>query len=180
MLAQYKKRTGKDLGIDAEKLREIATAVANGSIELEQKSKGWTMKHLFERGMELGEVLAKMRWVLLTPPEGSYYITCDNPVHMNEPTKGNTPKGFTFSEGMQLFFPLAPNRLLYGDFKGTKHETGTVKADMVATVNRRIIEQTSEQVYASYRSDALQKELDEVFKTRAPLIPTLPNDMLDK
>src|SRR6185437_1643543 len=107
------------LGVDAEKLREIATAIASGSIELEQMSKGWTMKHLFERGMELGEVLETMRWVLLSPPEGSYYVTSDNPVHLNEPTRRKTPKGFTFSRSMQLFFPLAPTRLLYGDFKGT-------------------------------------------------------------
>jgi len=79
---------------------------------------------------------------------------------------------------MRMFFPLSPERLLYLDFKKTQHESGSVVAHVVQRMNHRQMEQAHEHVFASFRSEELRAELEEVFKSRPPLVPEMPKDLL--
>jgi len=45
--------------------------------------------------------------------------------------------------------------------------------------NGNMLRHTHKEAYASYRSEALVPALDRRFREREPLIPKLPDDMLD-
>lgn len=100
-------------------------------------------------------------------------------MNLNDPAKAHGPKEFRFTIDMQMFVPLSPRVLLYGDFKGRIDGVGSISAAQVEIINQRQLEQAYEQVYASFRSDELQGLMEKVFREREPLIPSLPKGMLE-
>lgn len=177
-MKNYKRKTGKDLSDDPEKVASLAAAIADGTYALKQSSQSWRTRQMFERGLEIGLQIQSMRWEVLSGPAGVPFIMSDNPLVLNEPSKGDHPHGFKITAEMQMFFPLSPERFLYGDFKKTQHESGSVVAHVVQRMNHRQMEQAHEHVFASFRSEELRAELEEVFKSRPPLVPELPKDLL--
>lgn len=163
-----------------EQIEAAAQKIADGTTQLTQASKGWSIKNAFERGQILGDVLWQLPWGLLEAPQGEAFITSDNPIHIADPpAKESGPKGYRNTTAMQFVFPISPRYLLMGDFVNRRDGKAKLDEDRVAYFNVRHLEEAYEQVYASFQCDELQKLLDETFASRPALIQKPPPGMLD-
>jgi hypothetical protein len=180
MVAKLEEQSGTKSDVPIEKIEAIAASIADGTTELIQSSKGWSIKTAFERGEEFGNLLSQVPWGLLEAPEGWAFITSDNPLLSADPVaRDRGPKGFTFTKAFQFVFPISPKYLLMGDFVNRGDGKARLDAARVRYFNSRHVEEAYEQVFASFRSDKVQELVDKIFSGRQPLIRKLPPGMLD-
>jgi hypothetical protein len=180
LIQKVEEKEGEKLGVDIEALEKLLRDVADGKTELVQQSTGWNVKVMLERSVELGNIIEKMHWALFEATGGMAWITSDNPVQIADPpAKAAGPKGFKFSDKMQVIFPLSPRYMLLCDKADRKDEKAQAEPNQVSQSNRMLIERAFQEVYASFRSDVLKKDVDEIFAKREPVIPQLPQGMLD-
>jgi len=180
IVAQLEEERGKKFNVPIEPIESMATSIADGTTELIQSSKGWSIKTAFERAEEFGNVLSQVPWGLLEAPEGSAFITSDNPLHAADPVaRDRGPKGFKYTKAFQFVFPLSPKYLLMGDFVNKRDGKARLNAARVRYFNSRHVEEAYEQVFASFRSDKIQELLDKTFGQPKPLIRKLPPAILD-
>jgi hypothetical protein len=180
LVAEHERLTGEKLGV--EDVREALRAVAEGEVVLEQTSKAWSLKEIFERAEKLDATLEQMRWNLLRAPDGVSFITSDNPVLLVDPARANARRPKDYPEAtatMQLQFPISQKYLLIGGFMGPEGMVLEVSAELVKSFNENQIRRAHREVYASFRSDELQADIDRIFNEREALIPTLPEDIFD-
>jgi hypothetical protein len=140
------------------------------------------IKEMFENAEKYDDLFARMRWNLLEAPADEPFITSDNPVLLVDPARAaaKSPKDYKApSFAAQLQFPVSPRYKLIGDFRGPSQQVVPVTAARVRAHNANMLRHSHKDVYASYRSDALQRALERRFREREPLIPTLPDDVLD-
>jgi hypothetical protein len=164
--------------LDPAVVRQALQAVVDGSVRIEQTSKAWTIKEIFENAKALDALVSEMDWNLLKAPADTPFLTSDNPVIVFDPNRGSNPKGYKPSKNTQLHFPISPSYLLVGDFSGRNGLVVDVPAEMVAKFNENQILSANKEVYASVRSEALQRAVDELFKAKPPAVPDLPPDLL--
>lgn len=139
---------GDELAV--EQVREALQAVVDGNVIVEQTSKAWTIKQIFDRSQDIDELLASMDWNLLEAPSGEAFITSDNPVLITDPIgRARGPKGYRPSILTQLQFPVSPKYLLVGDFRGRPDRVVPVSVDLVTRFNENQIRHAHKEVYAS-------------------------------
>lgn len=169
--------------VEVEKARDAMQALADGNVVTEQTSKAWFIKEMFMNSEKYDALFVRMRWNLLEAPEDTPVITSDNSVLVIDPARAMvaSPRQYRSpSFAMQLQFPISPKYMLVGSFMGPNQIVQGVTAEQVRRYNENVIRRAHKDVYASYRSDAIQAEVDRVFKERDPLIPTLPDDVLNE
>lgn len=180
IVAQLEEDRGTKLSVPIEKIEAMAASIADGATELIQSSKAWSIKSAFERGEEFGNFLTQTSWGLLEAPEGSAFITSDNPLQSADPVaRDRGPKGFKFTKAFQFAFPLSPKYLLMGDFVNKRDGKAKLNAARVRYFNSRHVEEAYQQVFASFRSDKIQGLVDKTFSQRKTLIGKPPPGMLD-
>lgn len=168
--------------IDVEKVREAMHSLVDGDIVMTQTSKAWNIKEMFENADKYDALFARMRWNLLEGPAHEPFITSDNPVLLVDPARAaaRSPKEYRApSLAAQLQFPVSPQHMLVGDFRGPHLQVVPIRAAKFRGYNGNQLRHTDKEAYASYRSDALQRALNRRFQEREPLIPILPDDVLD-
>lgn len=179
MVSEIEAKSGEPLGPTVAEVEAIMTEIAEGKVALEQKSNLWSSMEAMKRGEELGLVIEKASWGLLEAPTGSSFITSDNPILMADPiAKAAGPKKFTFTEALQVLYPISPRYLLMADFRNKGDGQHLLSPEKVQHFNDQILAQAHEQVYASFGSDVLQQAMDKVFKERAPVIQKPPPGLL--
>ncbi len=180
IVAQLEEERGAKFDVPIEKIEAMAASIADGTTELVQSSKGWSIKTAFERGKEFGNLLNEVPWCLLEAPEGWAFITSDNPLLSVDPVaRDRGPKGFKFTQAFQFVFPISPKYLLMGDFVNRGDGKAKLDAARVRYFNSRHAEEAYEQVFASFRSDKVQELVDRIFSRRNPLVRKPPPGMLD-
>jgi hypothetical protein len=104
-LEKYEAETGDSVG-DYEQLRQF---ILGGNYEVSQKSAGYNLKMAFESGLEISELLeTDYEYDIWYAPQGSFFITCDNPVITIEPDGDGTAfvgTGFA-RKNTEVLFPL--------------------------------------------------------------------------
>jgi len=168
--------------IEVERVREAMQSLADGNIVMEQTSKAWNIKEMFENAQKYDNLFVRMRWNLLESPAGEPFITSDNAVLLVDPARAiaKSPKEYKApSFAAQLQFPVSPRYMLVGDFRGSNQKIVPMTATKVRGFNANMLRHSHKEAYASYRSDSLQRALDRRVREREPLIPTLPDDALD-
>lgn len=167
--------------LDVEQVRSAMQAVVDGNVIVEQKSKAWTIKQALGSSEQLDELIGSMNWNLFEASAGGAFITSDNPVVINDPLgRALGPKGYRPTRMTQLHFPVSSKYLLMGDFLGPSETVQQTSADRLAKYNHNQILSAHKEVYASFKSDELQAEVDRVFKAKPGLVPELPADLLKK
>jgi hypothetical protein len=180
IVAHLEEERGAKFGVPIEKIEAMAASIADGTTELVQSSKGWSIKTAFERGEEFGNLLNHVPWGLLEAPDGWAFITSDNPLLSVDPVaRDRGPKGFKFTKAFQFVFPISPKYMLMGDFVNRGDGKAKLDAARVRYFNSRHVEEAYEQVFASFRSEKVQELVDKIFSRRKPLIGRLPPGMLD-
>lgn len=113
IVADLEKERGKKFDLTIEQIEAVAQKIADGTTQLTQASKGWSIKNAFERGEILGDVLWQLSWGLLEAPEGEAFITSDNPIHIADPpAKASGPKGYRNTTAMQFVCKRSTNPVL--------------------------------------------------------------------
>jgi hypothetical protein len=158
---------------DAEK---FVSDMADGTIQLEQSGKGWTISHALEGGQRLAPMLTRMHWSLLEAPTAAPWVTSDNPVVLLEPFPIRPYKEL-YGPSLQMLFPVSPRFFLFGE-PTTKRpdDGGRVDARTVRQFNDEILSIAYREVYASFFSKKLQDRVNRVFGEREPLILQMPPD----
>ena len=174
-------KTGERIGIELASFEEFVRKIADGTVQMVQESKGWNMKHMLDMAVKSGDMFQRMHWGLLEAPAGEAFITSDNPVQIADPTaKARGPKGYKSSNQTRASFPLSPRLMLYLDFAERSDERVMISAESVRSTQRIQIENAYQEIYASFRSDALNAEVQRIFETRTPpeLTWKVPPDIL--
>lgn len=167
--------------LEVQQVRDALQAVVDGNVKVEQSSKAWTIKQIFEHSEAVDDLIASMHWNLLEAPEGHAFITSDNPVLITDPIgRMQGPKGYRPSRLTQFQFPVSPKYLLVGDFRGKPGRVVSMSPEFVAKFNENQIRHAHKELYASFKSDELQAQVDQTFKDRPSLVPELPADLLKK
>ena len=84
------------------------------------------------------------------------------------------PKGYRPTKMTQLHFPVSSKYLLMGDFLGPNETVQKASPDRLAKYSYNQIVSAHKEVYAPFKSDELQAEVDRVFKEKPPPVPELP------
>jgi hypothetical protein len=164
-----------------QQVRDAMQAVVDGNVKVEQTSKAWTIKQIFQNSDKVDDLIASMHWNLLEAPEGHAFITSDNPVILNDPLgRMLGPKGYSPSKFTEFQFPVSPTYLLVGNFKSEPGRVVPISPDLVAKFNENQIRHAHKEVYSSFQSDELQAQVDQIFEDRPSLVPELPTDLLKK
>lgn len=101
--------------------------------------------------------LIDRNWCFVSAPEGSDFITCDDPVVLawqDEERTGKYPPGHGL-QGTVLIFPMSPSLLLVGTFEEIP-TTHSYTPSQVTNANTMIARNSSNQIYArdgSFRLD---------------------------
>ncbi|HKW00004.1 MAG TPA: DUF4238 domain-containing protein [Vicinamibacterales bacterium] len=180
IIARYEAETGEKFPQDMATAENAVRKVIDGTIRIEQTSKGWTLRHLFELGLAFGDRFEKMRWALLEAPASTAFITSDNPVHVADPAAHvQGPKDFKGSTKMRMSFPLSPQFMLYGAFVSGPDERSMLTTAEVRETQDLQIAQAFTEVYASFESEELKARVDHILGTRPKLAWPLPPGLLD-
>lgn len=169
--------------VEVEKARDAMQALADGNVVTEQTSKAWFIKEMFMNSEKYDALFVRMRWNLLEAADDTPFITSDNPILVIDPARAmaSSPRQYRSpSFATQLQFPISPKYMLVGSFMGPNQIVQRVTAEQVRRYNGNVARRAHKDVYASYRSDALQADVDRVFMERDSLIPTLPDGVLDE
>ena len=161
-----------DRPIDMESIQSFVQGMADGTIELTQTGKAWTIGQAFEGGEKLAAQLERMRWLLIEAPAGESFITCDNPVYLSNGPRSNQPKPL-YTKDLQMIFPVSPRYLLFGEFSNGSDGTYKAKASFVRDTWLPVLERAHLQVYASFRLQELAKRVTKEFSSRSPLYEPL-------
>ena len=110
--------------------------------------------NLFEHVLPL---LRERKWVLVSAPEGSQFVTGDHPVSLiwNEPKKA--PIGLKL-KGTEVVFPISPNVAVVGAYELEDGEA-EFTAEQVADLNGTTILNSQRQIYAL--NDGFMYQIDQ-------------------
>jgi hypothetical protein len=167
LLERAEKMFGKKT--DSKQAREALESTLAGEITVTQESRGWSVKQVFEKAMEIDDDLAAMRWGLLKAPEEAMFVTCDNPVLIAMP----------LTRAMRFAFPISRCYLLSGEFMRGEDQLIPINAEKVSRFNSNQVLRAHKEVYSPFKSDELQAEIDKVHKERPPIIPKITPEMID-
>ena len=163
-----------------ESIRRELQAVVAKERTVTQQSKGWTIKQAFERSTEYSDLFEGLTWLLLEAPDGEAFITSDNPVILIDPGVVRGSKRYRHSSLLQFHFPVCSRYYLVGAAIPPPVRHSPIRPEYVAALGENQMRHARREVYASYRSAALQEQLNRVFRERDPLIKELPEDLLDR
>jgi hypothetical protein len=106
----------------------------------------------------MSHLLLRMDWSLLISPEGTSFITSDNPVIIRDPQNQNMKFwGFSSSPLVQVTFPLTRQICLFGSWGRYRRVVEEVCIDEVKDINFEIFKNSYRYLFSS--SKQFQKEI---------------------
>ena len=148
---------------DSEEVQSALQAVVDGNLTVEQTSKAWAIKQGLDLALRISPIIERMRWNLLEAPDLSAFITCDNPVLIFDPLgRILGPEGYDPSDQIFLQFPVSPKYMLVGELSRRTEGVHKISRDALGSFCLNQITRAHREVYASFRSDALQAQVDEL------------------
>jgi len=162
VVAKISKAKGESL--DPEEFRKKLTG---GTVVLSQKSRGWTVRQMFENLVAIQEVIFRMKWTfLLSRPDDDGFLTSDNPVSLFDPTASPTRGiGFMSSPAAHFTFPICRTVCLLAHY-GHPQEARELTPSEVRQTNKGTITRADSQLYAPFGYSAVQGILNDVVKAK--------------
>ena len=163
--------------VAVESLRQVSQMILDGQIHISQESKAWNIKVMYEVSSTYVNYFEKMRWRLLEAPPNTAFITSDNPVIVKDDKRRRLgPVNFSLTEEAEFRFPISRKFLLAGDYQDEPDDKLAVSPDSVSDLNTAQVARAYREVYASYCSEDLQRQIDDVHSQRPPLVPAPANE----
>lgn len=123
-----------------------------GGSEFESVSSQLMMDSVVRTSSIIGALLMRMVWSLLIAPEGSNFITSDNPVVVRNP---NDPKwlfcGFASDPSIEVTFPLSPKICLFGSWGRYRRIVEYITDNEVTEINFETFKYSFNYLYSSSR-----------------------------
>jgi hypothetical protein len=162
-------------GITMDEFMRYAVRVIRGELRPPSPSQEQNVSRIFETIDGWRGYFAGMAWGICMAPEGSTYITSDNPVVVHDVRA--MKKGPEAYEGpttdLRFFMPLAPGSGLSGEFVKTYDQRMNADGAWVKQCNVAQIYHAHQEVYASFYSGELRDQVDDIFgKRRKRLVET--------
>jgi len=124
----------------------------NGGSDFEGVSSQLMMDSVVRTSGIIGNLLMRMDWSLLIAPDGSHFITSDNPVVVRNP---DDPKwlfcGFASDTKIQVTFPLSAKICLFGAWGRYKRIIEYITEEEVIEINFETFKYSFEFLYSSTR-----------------------------
>lgn len=148
---------------------EFHRNLVGGSLIVNQANRGWTLRRMFQMLVPLQESIFRMHWCFLTCENGDPgFLTTDNPVCLYDPTPLFGPGiGFASSPKAHFLFPVCRTICLVGGHREMLRTRKMPPAKVRAT-NSMNLEQADRQVYAPFKSDGIQKLLNQHIENKSP------------
>jgi len=159
--AKVSEETGKKLS------REDIEKAATGTFEVTQGNRGWSLGQMFVSVNKLQFLISNMNWtLLLCPADDPGFLTSDNPVSLFDPAAH--PRGaigFASSPAAHFTFPLSRNVCMLAQHVNAA-KVLKLNSSQVRAVNTNTIKRCDSQIYAPFKSEAIQHMLDETAASR--------------
>lgn len=140
------KQTFKDI-VDSGDIKKFS----NDRFNFENISSDLMMDSVVRTTHLASHLLLRMDWSLLIAPEGTSFITSDNPVIIRDPQNPNMKLcGFSSSPQVQVTFPLTRQICLYGSWGRYRRVVEKVCIDEVKDINFEIFKYSHKYLYSSF------------------------------
>jgi hypothetical protein len=161
-IAKIFEETGEKIDPD-----DFYKKLTGGSVEITQGNRGWSLKQMFDTMLWLQELIFEMGWSFLVSPDGDPgFLTSDNPVSLFDPVGGlYGGVGFVSSPAAYFTFPLCRSVCLIAQHVRAPLTSAITSAE-VRRVNKGTVVRADSQLYAPYKSSAVQRILDETIARR--------------
>jgi len=141
--------------------------LTGGTVEITQGNRGWSVGQMFLAVEKLQYIIFKMNWTLLLSPVGDPgFLTSDNPVSLfDSAARPRGAIGFASSPAAHFIFPLSRNVCLIAQHVRAP-KIYKMSSSEVRKINGKTVERADSQVYAPFKSEAIQHMLDETVANR--------------
>jgi uncharacterized protein DUF4238 len=146
---------------------EFRKRLTGGNVVVSQTNRGWSLNQMFNMLLYLQQVIFEMNWMFLcAPPEDDGFITSDNPVALFDPLSQHGV-GFASTRAAHFIFPISRGICLVA---GHLPSVGTMRINpsRVRAINRSIISRADSQLYAPFKSLAVQEIFNSLMERRPP------------
>jgi hypothetical protein len=121
----------------------------------------FSLQRSFNTGALLSTILMNKKWVLVESRKGQRFVTSDNPFVTLIPTP-YVPGMDVNPVNAECLFPLSPRRALLFSNRIVRNSIYRVGRDRMTGWIQQIISFGFESIYASFSSDFVQKEFDQI------------------
>jgi hypothetical protein len=143
---------------------QLRAKLVGGSVIVGQQNRGWSLKRMFELTAILQEVINNMTWTFIIADESDDgFLTTDNPVALYDPAAPYWV-AFESSPYAHFLFPLCRTVCLLATHQEAAVPISKFSASQVRDVNKHCIWRADRQLYAPFKSNAVQRLLDEHVK----------------
>lgn len=152
---KFEEATGTKIDIPIEELRQFAM---DGSRYDVKSSPEYSLR-IIQHIPKIGNLFYKMNWTYLESHPDCKFITSDNPVHYDDPTRD--PSQFwgvgLINRNIEVIFPLSKEIGLLATWVKLESTYQKVSKTIVKTANRRTIISAEKYVFAHFKSESLNK-----------------------
>lgn len=167
-IADVVKRLGKVVAARLEGIESMKKCFEEGNYDI-NVNPNFSLALEFKLTEQLAPIFYKMKWVFFIATDDYKFVTSDNPLCYYDPT--HDPQTFygvgLANKNIEVTFPLSKDLVLLGSW--TIKKEGYVKANnnIVREITRRTVISASRFVFASSKSEALNR-LVQKYKGSAP------------
>lgn len=166
MIENYEKDTGEDIGIPINELREFVLDDSRYSIKTNPE---FSLFIILELSKSFARVFYKMNWLFLMATDENKFLTSDNPLYYFDPTYDpKSPFGVgLINKNIQVTIPISNRLAILAGWNFKKDNYFKANGLLVRGINKRTIISALRYVYASEKSDTLNK-LVQKYENSAP------------
>ncbi|MEK6725694.1 MAG: DUF4238 domain-containing protein [Deltaproteobacteria bacterium] len=154
-LKDYEYKMGEKLTDDPEELRQY---ILEGRYDVKVTPELY-LKMFISHGIQLGLVIAKMKWAFIRATDRFSFLTSDNPFFFHDPSPSSSSfwRGVgLLNENVEVTFPISKELALIATWKDSMTEMYIQGShELARTINRCSVAAAHRAVYASEKSDAL-------------------------
>lgn len=160
IVAKLAAKTGERIDVD-----DFHRKLTGGSVYVEQGDRGWSIKQMAQTMMSLQKLIYVMDWCFLRAPKDTGgFLTTDNPVSLFDPL-ARIGIGFASSPAAYFTFPISKDICLLAQHQRCPQSLELTPYE-VRLRNKDSITRADKQVYAPFKSSAVQRLFDDVFRQK--------------
>ncbi|MCX6148670.1 MAG: DUF4238 domain-containing protein [Candidatus Kapabacteria bacterium] len=146
----------KEKEINSEKLREFCL---NGNYDIEY-SEETSLQFMVTLAMDVAKIIYKMNWGFINSPNGSYFLTSDNPVFLADPSR-NLNSLFCIGlidRNVELTLPLTKEICFIGTWQNNIiGHFNYPSFDYIWEINRRTIISAQKYIFSPFKHDLINE-----------------------
>jgi len=166
IMEKYGKDAGDKINFPIDAIREFVLDDSRYTVKTKPE---FSLFMIMELSRSFAKVFYDMKWTFFPATDEYKFLTSDNPLFRLDPTYDpKSPYGVGLrNKNIEVTFPISRNMALLAGWNTIKERYSKTNSSMVRNINKRSIGSALQYVYASEKSDTLNK-LIQKFKNSAP------------